>query len=93
MESHENFSCRCNIDEAIRLSDIATVDILERARLCYRDARSEEHTSELQSLCYRDAYRSDCSEDVQWRCSRSLLSVYIMGFLSGARAVRERKIK
>ena len=76
MESHENFSCRCNIDEAIRLSDIATVDILERAR-----------------LCYRDAYRSDCSEDVQWRCSRSLLSVYIMGFLSGARAVRERIIK
>ena len=51
MESHENFSCRCNIDEAIRLSDIATVDILERVRLCYR----KHIVPIVQKMCSGDA--------------------------------------
>lgn len=41
--------------------------------------------------CYADAYKNCEGKDIRWKQHTSMASVYMLGFISGARAVRERK--
>ena len=76
MEPYENFKPRCNIDEAINLSNELTPDIAHTIYDCYGDA----YMKKMKNI-----------KEVKWLQSCSLNSVYMLGFISGSRAVRERK--
>lgn len=76
MEPYENFRPRCSIKDADHIAGQATPEIGRIARECYVEAY------ENQSLKHKS--------DITWNQHCALASVYMLGFLSGARAVRER---
>lgn len=41
--------------------------------------------------CYVNAFKSIKSNDVNWKMHCALDTVYMLGFISGARAIRERQ--
>lgn len=77
MEFYENFKPRCSVEEAHCIAGHATPEIGHVARECYINAYKE------QSIKW--------SSDALWNQHCALASVYMLGFLSGSRAVRERK--
>mgnify|MGYP006992793164 CR=1 FL=1 len=73
MEYSENLHTRCNIEEAVRISDHLTFDV-----------------SMLAVDCYTDAFYSVKGETF-WKQRKGLDAVYMLGFISGCRAIRERQ--
>ncbi len=73
MEFGENFEIRCNIEEAVRISDHLTFDVGMLAVDCYTDA----------------FYKA--KGEILWKQRKGLDAVYMLGFISGARAIRERQ--
>lgn len=74
MDLYENFKARCDNGEAIELASQSTIGTIIDAQNCYTKAM--------------EAKKSE--KDRQWAHLTSLSSVYVLGFISGARAVRER---
>lgn len=79
MDAYENFRPRYSIEEIEHIAGQATIEIGIIARECYTEAYKN------QSLIHKS--------DITWNQHCALASVYMLGFLSGARAVRERKRK
>ncbi len=77
MEPYENFKPRCSIADAEKITGQATPEIGKIARECYIDTYQKES--------------SKWKNDHIWNQHCALASVYMLGFISGARAVRERK--
>lgn len=77
MEPYENFKPRCSITEANNIVEQTTPDIGWIALECYVNAYEKE------SHKYPN--------DTIWIQNYALASVYMLGFLSGSRAIRERK--
>lgn len=73
MEYGENFNTRCNIEEAVQISDYLTFDV-----------------GMLAVDCYTDAFYNAKGETL-WKQRKGLDAVYMLGFISGARAIRERQ--
>lgn len=73
MEYSENFGARCNIEEAVRISDYLTVDV-----------------SMFAVDCYTNAFYNAKGETL-WKQHRGLDAVYMLGFISGCRAIREKQ--
>lgn len=74
MDLYENFKTRGESKEAIEIFKHATIDIMQDSYDCY---------------C--EAYKA-CKEDSSyiWKQHSALSAVYLLGFISGARAIRER---
>lgn len=79
MEPYENFKPRYSIEESDQIAGQLTPEIGMIARKCYIE------TYNNQNLKHKN--------DILWNQCCAFASVYTMGFLSGARAVRERKSK
>lgn len=77
MNLYENFKPRCSIDEANRIG--------WRYTTCDIGPIAEE--------CYCNAFNKCTIQDNLFKQNTALISVYMLGFLSGSRAVRERKHK
>ncbi|MDE6412754.1 MAG: hypothetical protein K2K42_02480 [Eubacterium sp.] len=75
MELYENFKPRCSIEEAYTIG--------------YEQVPYD--IAPVVKKCYYDAFSKCNCNDVLFRQNVALMNVYIFGFLSGARAVRERK--
>lgn len=69
----ENFDVRCDIKDAVHLSEHLTVDV-----------------SMIVADCYTDAFYNAKGETL-WKQYRGLDAVYMIGFISGCRAIRERQ--
>ena len=77
MEPHESHRPRCSIEEAYQVMEHSTYIL---GKIAYK--------------CYEDSYNIGCQKygnEPIWNQHCAFASVYMMGFLSGARAVRERK--
>jgi hypothetical protein len=77
MESYESHRPRCSIEEAYQIMEQSTYIL---GKIAYK--------------CYENSYNIGCQKygnEPIWNQHCAFASVYMMGFLSGARAVRERK--
>ena len=77
MESYESHKPRCSIEEAYQVMEQSTYEIGKIAYKCYENS-------------YKIGFQKHRTDAV-WNVNCAFASVYMMGFLSGARAVRERK--
>ena len=75
MECYENFKVRCDNEEAIRIQDQVTISVMQQVHKCYCEA-------------YKGHMKT--SNEILWLQHCALTSVYMLGFLSGSRAIRER---
>ncbi len=75
MDYLENFKIRCTEDEAENVAGQVPADAIKTAYECYYNAY--KNTNE--------------DYDALSKCYLALANVYVLGFLSGSRAVRERK--
>lgn len=76
MECYENFKVRCDNEETIRIQGQVPISVMKQAYECYMEA-------------YKDHMKT--SNEVLWLQHCALTSVYMLGFLSGSRAIRERQ--
>ena len=75
MDLYENFKTRCENKTAREISEQATIGVMHDAYNCY---------------C--DTYRAcEPDDDTIWKQNKALAAVYMLGFISGARAIRERR--
>ena len=77
MKPYESHRPRCSFEEAYQIMEQSTYEIGKIAYKCYENSYKKEHQKH--------------SSDAIWNVNCAFASVYMMGFLSGARAVRERK--
>ena len=77
MEPYENFKPRYSIEDLDRIAGTLTPDIGMIARKCYIETYNNQEIKH--------------KSDFLWNQCCAFANVYLLGFLSGARAVRERK--
>lgn len=77
MEPYESHRPRCSFEEAYRIMEQSTYEIEKIAYKCYENS-------------YKTGFKKQ-PDDAIWNVNCAFASVYMLGFLSGARAVRERK--
>lgn len=75
MELYENFKPRCSIEESYTIG--------------YEQASYD--IALIAKECYYNAFSKCNCNDVLFKQNVAHTSVYMLGFLSGARAIRERK--
>lgn len=75
VDLYENFKTRGEITEAMAICEHATIGVMHDSYNCYCKAYE---------ACKRD-------DDRIWKQNKALSAVYMLGFISGARAVRERR--
>ena len=75
MEPYENFKPRCSIEESYTIG--------------YEQAPYD--IAPIAKECYYNALSKCNIDEFKYKHNVALMSVYMLGFLSGARAIRERK--
>lgn len=76
MNAAENFEPHISASEAINICyKCSTISVMYDAYDCYRKAYNQREES----------------SDIIWKQHSGLAAVYVMGFISGCRAVRARK--
>ena len=70
-----NFDIKCSIEEAVNIAEHITVNIPMAAAACYSGVFN----------------KTKPENDKRWKHYRALSTVYMLGYISGCRAVREKQ--
>ena len=70
-----NFDIKCSIEEAVNITEHITVNIHMAAAACYSGVFN----------------KTKPENNKRWKHYRALSTVYMLGYISGCRAVREKQ--